>query len=226
MKLIYFILPLLALNFAFSQQINFEQLKAFVNDNNSPFYYDQLIYEFLNDTSAFHKEYQKSYYLYYGKLFSSYKYKSLELKPRHLKFMKQLASKKYAKAVILGEELLKNDPINLTIILNLIICYSENNQNNENDERLKLLKNQAEILMKAIADYGDGKNINTAFKVISLSDEFSLLNYLGINLEMYSRNSVKYNLNTVLDIWTKEQKYQKDKRNKIFIEVFTDISTK
>lgn len=36
MKLIYFILPLLALNFAFSQQINFEQLKAFVNDNNSP----------------------------------------------------------------------------------------------------------------------------------------------------------------------------------------------
>ncbi|CVK16448.1 protein of unknown function (DUF4919) [Apibacter mensalis] len=226
MKFIYFILPLLALNFAFSQQINFEQLKAFVNDKNSPFYYDHLIYEFLNDTSAFHKEYQKSYYLYYGKLFSSYKYKSSELKPRHLKFMKQLASKKYAKAVILGEELLKNDPINLTIILNLIICYSENNQNNENDERLKLLKNQAEILMKAIADYGDGKNINTAFKVISLSDEFSLLNYLGINLEMYSRNSIKYNLNTVLDIWTKEQKYQKDKRNKIFIEVFTDISTK
>lgn len=132
--------------------------------------------------------------------------------------MKQLASKKYAKAVILGEELLKNDPINLTIILNLIICYSENNQNNENDERLKLLKNQAEILMKAIADYGGGKNINTAFKVISLSDEFSLLNYLGINLEMYSRNSVKYNLNTVLIFGLKNKSIKKIKEIKYLLK--------
>lgn len=80
--------------------------------------------------------------------------------------------------------------------------------------------------MRAIADYGDGKSKETAFKVISLSDEFALLNYMGINLEMYSRNSEKLNSTTILDIWTKEQKYQKDKRNKIYIEVFTEPSVK
>jgi hypothetical protein len=222
MKSIYFILAFLALNLSFAQQINLENLKVNVNDKNSPFYYDRLIYEFLNNTPAFYKQDVKSHYIYYGKLFSSYNYKSSEIKSNYLKFMKQIAAKKYNKAVILGEELLKNDPVNLTIILNLIICYNENNENND---RLNLLKNQAEILMKAIAYYGDGKSKETAFKVVSLSDEFSLLNYLGINLEMYSRNSEKHSLNTILDVWTKEKKYQKDKRNKIFIDVFTDVNT-
>lgn len=223
MKPFYSILILLVFNLSFSQSINFETIKDNVTDRNSSYYYDQLISEFLNNTSAFHNEKVKSYYLYYGKLYSSYYTKSLEGKNNYLKFMKQIAAKKYTKAVILGEELLKNDPVNLTVILNLIICY---NENNENEERLKLLKNQAEILMRAIADYGDGKSKETAFKVISLSDEFALLNYMGINLEMYSRNSEKLNSTTILDIWTKEQKYQKDKRNKIYIEVFTEPSVK
>lgn len=223
MKPFYSILILLVFNLSFSQSINFETIKDNVTDRNSSYYYDQLISEFLNNTSAFQNEKVKSYYLYYGKLYSSYYTKFLEGKNNYLKFMKQIAAKKYTKAVILGEELLKNDPVNLTVILNLIICY---NENNENEERLKLLKNQAEILMRAIADYGDGKNKETAFKVISLSDEFALLNYLGINLEMYSRNFEKLNSTTILDIWTKEQKYQKDKRNKIYIEVFTEPSVK
>lgn len=223
MKPFYSILILLVFNLSFSQPINFETIKDNVTDKNSSYYYEQLISEFLNNTSAFQNEKVKSYYLYYGKLYSSYYTKFLEGKNNYLKFMKQIAAKKYTKAVILGEELLKNDPVNLTVILNLIICY---NENNENEERLKLLKNQAEILMRAIADYGDGKNKETAFKVISLSDEFALLNYLGINLEMYSRNFEKLNSSTILDIWTKEQKYQKDKRNKIYIEVFTEPSVK
>lgn len=223
MKPFYSILILLVFNLSFSQPINFETIKDNVTDKNSSYYYEQLISEFLNNTSAFQNEKVKSYYLYYGKLYSSYYTKSLEGKNNYLKFMKQIAAKKYTKAVILGEELLKNDPVNLTVILNLIICY---NENNENEERLKLLKNQAEILMRAIADYGDGKNKETAFKVISLSDEFALLNYMGINLEMYSRNFEKLNSTTILDIWTKEQKYQKDKRNKIYIEVFTETSVK
>ena len=223
MKPFYSILILLVFNLSFSQPINFETIKDNVTDKNSSYYYEQLISEFLNNTSAFQNEKVKSYYLYYGKLYSSYYTKSLEGKNNYLKFMKQIAAKKYTKAVILGEELLKNDPVNLTVILNLIICY---NENNENEERLKLLKNQAEILMRAIADYGDGKNKETAFKVISLSDEFALLNYMGINLEMYSRNSEKLNSTTILDIWTKEQKYQKDKRNKIYIEVFAEPSVK
>lgn len=223
MKPFYSILILLVFNLSFSQSINFETIKDNVTDRNSSYYYDHLISEFLNNASNFHNEKVKSYYLYYGKLYTSYYTKSLEGKNNYLKFMKQIAAKKYTKAVILGEELLKNDPVNLTVILNLIICY---NENNENEERLKLLKNQAEILMRAIADYGDGKNKETAFKVISLSDEFALLNYLGINLEMYSRNSEKLNSTTILDIWTKEQKYQKDKRNKIYIEVFTESSDK
>ena len=223
MKPFYSILILLVFNLSFTQPINFETIKDNVTDKNSSYYYDQLISEFLNNTSAFQNEKVKSYYLYYGKLYSSYYTKFLEGKNNYLKFMKQIAAKKYTKAVILGEELLKNDPVNLTVILNLIICY---NENNENEERLKLLKNQAEILMRAIADYGDGKNKETAFKVISLSDEFALLNYMGINLEMYSRNFEKLNSTTILDIWTKEQKYQKDKRNKIYIEVFTEPSVK
>lgn len=223
MKPFYSILILLVFNLSFTQPINFETIKDNVTDKNSSYYYEQLISEFLNNTSAFQNEKVKSYYLYYGKLYSSYYTKSLEGKNNYLKFMKQIAAKKYTKAVILGEELLKNDPVNLTVILNLIICY---NENNENEERLKLLKNQAEILMRAIADYGDGKNKETAFKVISLSDEFALLNYMGINLEMYSRNFEKLNSTTILDIWTKEQKYQKDKRNKIYIEVFAEPSVK
>lgn len=223
MKPFYSILTLLVFNLSFSQTINFEIIKENVTDKNSSYYYDQLISEFLNNAFNFRNEKVKSYYLYYGKLYTSYYTKSLEGKNNYLKFMKQMAAKKYTKAVVLGEELLKNDPVNLTVILNLIICY---NENNENEERLKLLKNQAEILMRAIADYGDGKNKETAFKVISLSDEFALLNYLGINLEMYSRNSEKLNSTTILDIWTKEQKYQKDKRNKIYIEVFTESSDK
>ncbi|WP_295811118.1 DUF4919 domain-containing protein [uncultured Apibacter sp.] len=224
MKLIYIIINLFILKLSFSQQINYEKIKETVNDINSPYYYENIISDFLNKPLDLQQDHIKSYYLYYGKLYSSYYTKNFEFSKKYLKFMKLIASKKYNKALILGEEFLKNDPINLTIILNLIICYNE--EKNENVGRLTILKNQAEFLMKAIADYGDGRNKETAFKVISTGDEYALLNYIGINIVKYTRNSEIKNNNSVLDIWSKDIKYQKDKRNEVYIEVIYNVAPK
>jgi hypothetical protein len=221
MKNIFLLAVLFITPLSFGQKIDLEQIKKEINADKSPFFYGKLIGEFKAHPSALRSDSIKYQHLYYGKLYSDYYKKASEIKSEYFKFMKLAGAKKYSKAIKLGEELLDKDPVNLTVLMNLIACY-KNSEGSE--EKSKKLETQAGILMKAIADYGDGKSKETTFKVIALGDEFTLLNYLGINLEKYVRNSEKLDSGTILDVWIKDEKYKEDHRNKIYVQVLSNLS--
>lgn len=208
--------------FSLGQEIDLEKIKNNTQDKDSKYYYDKLVEEFIQSNQSLLADKEKLQNLYYGKLFSPYYKESSEMKSDYLKFMKLVGAKKikkYPKAIELGENILKKDPINLMVIMNLRNSYT-NTKDNEN--RLKELKSQSELLMSAIAASGDGTSKETAFKVITLADEITLLNYLGINMGKYNRNSKIINKYTVLDLWTKHNNYNEEHRDQIFIEVFNN----
>ncbi|MDR2123013.1 MAG: DUF4919 domain-containing protein [Flavobacteriaceae bacterium] len=223
MKNIFLSVILFATGLSFSQIIDLDRISKEITNSESPFFYEKLVEEFSTQPLILLSDSLKSQHLYYGKLYSNYYKKSAEFKSTYLKFMKLAGAKKYLKAIQSGEELLEKDPVNLMVYMSLITCY-KNSKGSE--KRTKELEIRAEVLMKTIASCGDGKSKKTAFKVISSGDEITLLNYLGINPEKYSRSSEKLNPETILDIWTKNKKYTEDHRNIIYVEIFENISKK
>ncbi len=204
---------------SFSQTLNLEEIKKNVTDTNSPYSYAKLVEEFQNQPSALKSDTLKSKYLYYGKLYSGNYKRASDLKSKNLKFIKLTGEGKYSEAVELGEELLKNDPVNLVTLVNMMACYENTQKNNE--EKYQKVKTQMEILLSTIAHYGDGKTRETPFQVISMGDEYALLNYFGINLRMYIRVSEDKDKTSILDIWVKDHKYEADRRNKIYVVVYS-----
>lgn len=217
MRNILVFLMLGIVNIFYSQLVNKEEIKRNIIDKNSSFYYPTLVDDFTNNPTQLYSDSLKSLYLYYGKLYSEYYKKNAKIKPKYLKFVKLTNVKKYKKALDMGEVLLKKDPVNLVVLLHMITCYK--NLNIDSQE-LKKTEIQAEILLKIIARYGDGASKEKSFKVISIEDEFAILNYLGINLQRYTRTSEKIQSNVILDIWTKDKNYKKDRRNAVYFSVF------
>lgn len=223
MKNILVILMLGIVNIFYAQSIDKEEVKRNVTDQHSSFYYPKLIDDFINNPDQLSSDSLKSQYLYYGKLYSEYYKKNAEIKPKYLKFVKLTNAKKYKKALDMGEVLLKNDPVNLVVLLHMITCYKNLNID---PQKLKETEIQAEILLKTIARYGDGASKEKSFKVISIEDEFALLNYLGINLQKYTRTSEKVQSDVILDIWTKNKDYKEDRRNMVYFSVFSNNNKK
>ncbi len=219
MRNLFLIVFLFLINISFSQQVNLGEIKKNVTNASSPYFYEKLVKEFQDQPTNLKSDSLKSIHLYYGKLYSGYYKKVSEERATSLKFIKLTGAKKYAKAIKLGKELWEKDPVNLVVLLNLIVCYQEDPQN---EEKYKKLKTQSEVLLSAIACYGDGKTKETSFKVISTGDEFALLGYFGVNLGMYTGHSEKLNASAILNTWTKEEKYKIDHRNKIYITVYSN----
>ncbi|WP_128331923.1 DUF4919 domain-containing protein [Apibacter sp. HY039] len=222
MKRIFLILTLFVISCSFSQTIDLETVKKEVINKNSSFYYEDLVKQFIEHPETFRADTVKSEYLYYGKLFSTYYKKSSEVKSQNMRLIKLTGDKKYSKAIALGENLIEKDPVNLVIIMNLINSYKNQNKD-ENKDKINKLSLQAEILLTAIAKYGDGKSKETAFKVIALGDEYILLNYLGINLAKYTRKSENSKTKEILDIWTKDNNFADDHREKIYTVVYSNV---
>lgn len=101
--------------------IDLEEIKVFTQDSTSEYFYDSLIQEFQDNPSSFGAA--KGLNIYYGKLFSKY-YKTFNFSEDERKFNEFLSRRNFKKAIPLGEQILKNDPVNFEIIFKLVGAYS------------------------------------------------------------------------------------------------------
>lgn len=182
-KLIIFVLSLIPLA-GFAQQEGFKKpdFKAIAEEiqkKNSPFNYDKLMKRYEEqDTSLTPEDY---YYLYYGftqtKGYSGYQSPSVDEEMRNLLKDKNLRENEADKKKLNGlcKTAVKEMPVNLRQLSYLAISY-------------RLIKDSVNYqatnrhimgIVDAIMSTGDGKSVETAMYVITVSDEYELLDIFG-----------------------------------------------
>lgn len=126
-----------------------------------------------DDVTLSHEDYAL---IYYGYSFTPAYQGSMDTQKKTLTDL--INNQKYEDAYLLGKNILKENPVALYALYNMYyLCQAlEKPVEEANTYILKYSK-----LLHTIALTGDGKDVNTAFKVITVNDEYHLMyNYWGV----------------------------------------------
>jgi hypothetical protein len=153
--------------------INFREIKSTANNNEYNKLYDRFI---TNDTSLILEDYIK---IYYGQAFRnnyrpSARHDSVRILNMYLN--RGLDSIDFNKVLNFSKLILKDYPFNIEEIFITAIAY--NKLGLQDSSRIWLYK--YDKLIRAIMSSGDGKTQKTAFIVTKVTDEYSIINALGL----------------------------------------------
>ncbi|MBV8328015.1 DUF4919 domain-containing protein [Chryseobacterium sp.] len=191
-----------------AQNINLDSIKINVQNENSEFYYEKLIYKFKFDPTSLSDEEVKN--LYYGKNFS--KYRTYFFDPDYLDFMKSISQKNWKKTINYGEKYLVKDPTNTEVLTYILLAYEKKDKEAPN---YGLYAAQSKTLLNYIMQNGDGKTKETAFKVNSVGEVYLIAGILGKNIRTFKRTSTMQKDGTI-DEFSKGDE-------KIYFKVFENI---
>lgn len=179
MKEILLILSLLvAFSFAQAQKIiniDFDNVKKETTKKKSDNYYPKLLERyFAFDTTLTENEYM---YLYYGYTFTE-EYSPYGTHESQEEFLTLYYAEEFNKAIPLGKEILKDNPVHLKIIFKMLVCYYAL----EKLDTFQLYAKQYDGLLGAVYNSGDGLSIETAWVVNRVSDEYEILSDLELDM--------------------------------------------
>ncbi|WP_160136059.1 DUF4919 domain-containing protein [Chryseobacterium sp. c4a] len=194
----------------FGQNINLDSIKVNVQNENSDFYYEKLIYKFKFDPTTLSDEEVKN--LYYGKKFS--KYKPSFFDTDYLDFTKSLSQGNLKKAIISGEKYLEKDPTNPEVLAYMEMAYKKKDKESKN---ILLYSLQAKTIVDCILKNGDGKTEATAFKVNSIGEEYFIASILGKNIRTFKRSTMLQKTGTI-DVFSKG-------KETIYFMVYEDLDS-
>lgn len=166
----------IAVNLGFSQlisNVNFDQVKAEINNESSPYFYPNLKEKIVaNDSTLSAQDY---FHLYYGSVFQK-RYKPYGTSANKQRFLDAYNDKKYTKAIELSKAVLEENPVDLDLLLKLSISHLE--LGNQTEKRLYARHYYS--FLSVIYESGSGGDLNTAYVVISVGDEYSLIGDMGL----------------------------------------------
>lgn len=174
MKKTICILTLLLLTVTFSASaqkvltVDLDLIKKNIKDKSSTFYYPSLIKRFENGDTTLTAEQFK--HIYYGHSFagdSSPYSENIGLDT----FFKLYKEENFRAALPFGLKAIHADPVNLKLTFKLLICCHALEQK----DSAKLFARRYYPLLDVIYDSGDGKSIETAMVVTTVSDEYEIL---------------------------------------------------
>lgn len=87
-------------------------------------------------------------------------------------------------AIAKAENILKNDPFNIDVLM--IAFYLASSDLVNNREKAESFNNRIGIVLNAISSCGSGQSPEDAFYVISISHEYTILSLLGFQLKSQS----------------------------------------
>lgn len=158
--------------------IDFDAIKLAIQDSSSIYYYPLLMERF-QQLNSYRTEIEYMY-MYYGNVYSD-KYNPYgEISDSNEKKFRELfRQKKFDEAIPYGQEIIRKNPINLQILHYMLICH------HEIGDKITAEKyaNMYFPLLNVIKNSGDGNSINTAYVVIMVSDEYEILNSLGLTIK-------------------------------------------
>ena len=164
---------------------NYERIKKAINTKDSEFYYPELLRRFQEADTTLTPE--QVYHFYYGTATrSSYDpYGSDHLKEVHEALSGDtITEENWQNAAQLIEKQLETDPTNLRFhFFKQIVCsqlYGVGSK--EHKDAVK----QMHMLVDAVMMSGNGRSVETAIHVLSVPDEYGLLEVFGFSLESQS----------------------------------------
>ncbi|WP_417430442.1 DUF4919 domain-containing protein [Halpernia sp.] len=190
-------------------KINFEEIKTNVQDSTSKYFYERIVFRFQYDPTLLDSLEMK--HLYYGKFYSKYKRDGFNFDK--FDFVKNFRSRDSEENIKKADQLLYKDPTDLEVLAIVLQVFSkENSDNREFGLRAMQLRRLLETILKS----GSGEDENSAFTVMSVSDEFVLAGFLKINLHTFKRAS-KMTKDATFDRW-------KDGKKMLIFRIMKDES--
>ncbi len=154
-------------------EINMEDIKEKTTDDLSYLYYPILLERFSEFDETLSQEDFK--YLYYGYFYTDM-YSPYGGHEKEDLFFEHYYDKEYDEAIIVGQEIIAEDPINTKLLFKMVICYYQTEDKEMSDKYAALYYGLLQIIYYS----GDGLSEETAFKVINVSDEYEILSELGL----------------------------------------------
>ena len=198
MKILTLIIAVSISIFSYSQtisNINFDKIKSETTDTFSTNFYSLLLQRHIKaDTNLIFEEINN---IYYGSVFQP-NYSPYGRSDSEDDFYKYYKQKKYKKATKYGLKILEENPIDLTMLFKMLVCYNEMG----NKEKAELYAFRYFSLLSCIYHSGDGKSIYNSFVVVSVSDAYEIL----ADLQLYSVGQSLQGSTDVIKLDLKSQK--------------------
>jgi hypothetical protein len=159
--------------------VDFDAIKKTVTDSTSPYAYDKLMKRFLNsDTMLTTHDF---YLIYYGSIFSKY-YNNLGNINGEEGFFKYYNAGQYKKAIKEGVKALTADPLNMRMTFDVMSSYL---YLKDATMALKFARRHIPIV-RAIISTGNGRTEDSAFVVLTVHDEYEVLEMMNLNFKSQS----------------------------------------
>jgi hypothetical protein len=156
---------------------DFKAIEKSIKDKNSPYYFDRLFERFKKGDASFTLE--EKYHLYYGYSFTDgYQpyFASDNVKEiNRLVNIDNLGKQDMEKIITLSDEVLQGYPFNLSMMGYRAYFFKELGKQKQSDAESA----RANIILDAILNSGDGISKDTCFYIISVGNEYDLINILG-----------------------------------------------
>ncbi len=183
---------------------DYKRIKKEINTKGSEFYYPELLRRFeAADTTL---TVEQLHYFYYGTAtrpdYSPYKTSNYDALHKILE-KETPEGKDWKEAAQVIDEQLKTDPTNIRFHLYKHIVY-DNLYGPESEKTFDAYK-QVVMLLSAVTSTGDGRSKETAFHVISVADEYGIMDTFGLSPKMQSLVEDKGQSYDVMEL--KENKY-------------------
>ncbi len=176
--LLFFAIPVVAQNKQTPQPPDYKKIAQTIKDESSPWFYPKLYKRYQDDdTTLSLKDY---HFLYYGYFFNK-NYSAMGHISVYMDSLKEVGNKKiwltedkqnYLKYNL---EILKDNPFQPSVLMRVYGAYRQLHDVAHADVYLKKYRK----LSDAILATGDGLTCETAYHVLNVSDEYSVLMYLG-----------------------------------------------
>ena len=183
---------------------DYKRIKKEIDTKESEFYYPELLRRFQAADTTLSLEQIRHFY--YGTATrSDYDpYKMAKIDALREAFEKDTPSKEdWEKAANEIDKELETDPTNIRFHLYKHIIYS--NLYGQDSEKAVDAHNQVVMLLSAVTSTGDGSSKETAFHVISVADEYGIMDIFGLSPTMQSLVEDKGQSYDVMEL--KENKY-------------------
>ncbi|HYV92577.1 MAG TPA: DUF4919 domain-containing protein [Chitinophagales bacterium] len=178
--------------------VDFDDVKSKTQDSSSSQYYPLLLERFRNlDSTLTESDYKL---IYYGNTLDS-AYKPYWKSDNEKEFMKLYNQEKYQEAIPVGKKVLDENPVNLKILFKIGVSYNQLGDKQTAQRYARMYFNTLEVIYSS----GDGKSIPTAYVVISVPDEYEILD----DLELTITRQALIGSTDLLTINTKGQKRKK-----------------
>ena len=186
MKIKLLILFIIASFQLFAQKLKYEKpdykkIEKEISDKNSNSYYPLLIYRYnKSDTTLTKKEFEL---LYYGSIFqdsfSAYSHSDFSDSLRPLLSKESLVPEDYDKIIRFEKVVLNKFPFNLRDLNTLAYAYDKKGM----QDSVQYINFKLDNILNTILNSGDGESTKTGWHVITVGDEYSLLNFLGYEFD-------------------------------------------